>query len=245
MPDTFSIILIELILLAAALTRSTLGFGDALVAMPLLAFVVPVRMAAPLVALLSTLNAAIILWREWNEFSLRAALPLILVALAGIPLGAWLLREGDERIVKALLAGVILGFSTWSLRNPSLPELKSRWWILPFGVSAGFLGGAYNTAGPPLVMYAALQRWESEQFRLTLQGYFLPAGLVILLFHANGDLLTCEVLNLFVMSIPLIAVAAVIGRRLSKKIPKQQFVRVVHYFLLMIAVVLLLRAAFG
>ncbi len=184
--------------------------------MPLLAFVVPVRMAAPLVALLSTLNAAIILWREWNEFSLRAALPLILVALAGIPLGAWLLREGDERIVKALLAGVILGFSTWSLRNPSLPELKSRWWILPFGVSAGFLGGAYNTAGPP-----------------------------ILLFHANGDLLTCEVLNLFVMSIPLIAVAAVIGRRLSKKIPKQQFVRVVHYFLLMIAVVLLLRAAFG
>jgi len=31
--------------------------------------------------------------------------------------------------------------------------------------------------GPPLVVYGTLRRWPPDQFRATLQSYFLPASL--------------------------------------------------------------------
>ena len=48
----------------ATLVRSTFGFGEALVAVPLLALVIPVRIAVPLAILLSVTVAALILLQE-------------------------------------------------------------------------------------------------------------------------------------------------------------------------------------
>ncbi|MCA9117288.1 MAG: hypothetical protein KDA79_19595, partial [Planctomycetaceae bacterium] len=56
-----------LVLFTAALVRSTFGFGDALVAMPLLALFMPLETAAPLVALISLLIAGSVLQRDWRH----------------------------------------------------------------------------------------------------------------------------------------------------------------------------------
>ena len=51
---------ILLVLLVATLIRSVFGFGEALVAVPLLALRLPVRVAAPLAVLVSITIAAVI-----------------------------------------------------------------------------------------------------------------------------------------------------------------------------------------
>ena len=45
-----------------------------------------------------------------------------------------------------------------------------------FGFFAGILGGAYNTNGPPVVIYGSLRKWSPATFRATLQGYFFMAA---------------------------------------------------------------------
>jgi uncharacterized membrane protein YfcA len=241
-PDPTSLILIGVILFLATFARTTLGFGDALIAMPLLALVVEMKLASPVVALASALNAFLILARDWKSLEIRQARGLILIALCGIPLGAWLLQEGDDRLLKAILGTVVLGFGIWSLRNPAMPQLKSPWWNFPFGLSAGILGGAYNTAGPPLVIYAALKRWPPDVFRVILQAYFLPAGLLIVALHGYHGRITGDVLKTFALTLPSLAVAFIVGRRFADRIPEDRFRKIVYVALLFLGGLLIYSA---
>lgn len=242
-PEPTALILIGVILFLASFSRAALGFGDALIAMPLLALVVPIKdLAGPLVALASALNAFLILVRDWRSLEFRQAAGVIGLALVGIPLGVWLLQKGDDRILKGVLGTVVLGFAVWSLRNPALPELKSRGWEVPFGLSAGLLGGAYNTAGPPLVIYAALKRWPPEVFRVILQTYFLPAGLLIVALHGYHGRMTQDVLKVFAMILPAIAVGFFTGRRLADRIPEERFRKIVYIVLLGLGTLLIFSA---
>src|SRR5690349_18566794 len=99
------------VIFLATLIRSSFGFGEALVAVPLLALLVPVKLAAPLAVLCSITVAGVVVAQDWHHIHLRSAGRLILPTLFGIPLGVWLLKAVAEAAVKASLAGVIIAFS--------------------------------------------------------------------------------------------------------------------------------------
>src|SRR5690606_15459022 len=107
---------------AATLIRSAFGFGEALVAVPLLALVIPVEVAAPLAVLLSITIAGVVVVQDWRQIHFRSAAWLVGWTMAGIPLGLWLLLAADEPVVKALLAVVIVTFAIYSLlrRRPAV-----------------------------------------------------------------------------------------------------------------------------
>ena len=75
----------------ATLIRSVFGFGEALVAVPLLALRLPVNVAAPLAVLVSITVAAVIIAQDWRKIHLRSTGWLVLPTLFGIPLGLLLL----------------------------------------------------------------------------------------------------------------------------------------------------------
>ena len=56
-----------LVVFFATLVRSTFGFGEGLIAVPLLALIVPVNVAAPLVVLLSITVAAVVVGQDWRR----------------------------------------------------------------------------------------------------------------------------------------------------------------------------------
>lgn len=237
-PHTLSVMAI---LFVAVLTRSTFGFGEALVAMPLLALVLPVEVAAPLVAFISTTTSAAVLAQDWRSVHVRAAGRLLAASLVGIPLGLLLLTQTDERIVKAALALVIVGFSGFCLlgRRPLTLHGDGLAWV--FGLCAGVLGGAYNTHGPPLVIYGTLRQWSAEEFRATLQGYALPAGLLVLIAHGLSGLWVSAVFWHFLISLPLVLVAVWLGREINRRWAAQRFLRAAHVLLVLLGVVLLVQ----
>lgn len=61
------------VLVFATFVRSTLGFGEALIAVPLLALVVPIQEAVPIAVLISITVAAIVLIQDWRHVHLRSA----------------------------------------------------------------------------------------------------------------------------------------------------------------------------
>src|SRR3954462_14491206 len=100
-------ILITGVLFLATLVRSTLGFGEALVAVPLLALIVPVEVAAPVAVLVSITVAFIVVVQDWRKIHVRSAGWLLLPTMLGIPLGLMILRTVSELVVKGVLAAVI------------------------------------------------------------------------------------------------------------------------------------------
>jgi hypothetical protein len=231
------------ILFISTFTRSALGFGDALIAMPLLAMAVGIRTAAPLVALIATTIALIILWRNWRVVDLQATWRIILASFLGIPLGLLLLKGISEQLMQAFLGVLIVVFSLYNYVKPRL-EIRQEHMGLAymFGFLAGVLGGAYNTVGPPIVVYGHLRRWPPERFRVTLQSCFLPACVLIVIGHGIAGLLTLRVLALYGISLPLVLIAIFLGAKLNASLTPEHFTRYVNFALFLIGVALCIQS---
>lgn len=235
-------LVVAAVLFVATLVRATFGFGEALVAVPLLALVLPVEVAAPVAALVSVTVAAVVIAEDWRAVHVRSASRLVLATLAGIPFGLVVLVRVAEPLVKAGLAVIILAFALHALGRGVRRALDDDRWSWPFGFIAGVLGGAYGMNGPPLALYGALRGWSPRQFRATLQGYFLPASLVGVAGYALTGLWTRAVTRYFVVSLPAVAAALVLGRVLHRRLDGPRFLRAVYVALAVIGVVLLAQA---
>jgi len=240
-----STILVISIVSVATLLRSTFGFADAMFAMPLLAVIIGLKTATPLMAIVAMTISTTILLKNWRDVQIKSAWRLFVSSLAGIPLGLWFLKGTYDTPLKLFLAVVIIGFSTYSLIKPRLTAIKSGKPAYLFGFFAGVLGGAYNTNGPPVVIYGALRKWAPATFRATLQGYFFMAGIFICLGHGLAGFWTHTVLNFYLFSLPLIFVFIFIGGRLNRAIPQGKFDRIIHSLLIVIGVFLLMQTIQG
>ena len=234
----FPLFIVLTIIFIGALTRATLGFGDALVAMPLLALVISMQIATPLVAFLGIVIATTMLILNWQKVDLQAAWRLIVSSLAGIPLGLFFLKNVPEVYVKSLLGVILILFGLYNLVKPDLPVVKSKLLAFFMGFLGGVLGGAYNTNGPPVIIYGSISKWPPDRFRATLQSYFMPTALFIFIGHGLSGLWSNAVLKLFLYSFPLILLAILIGTILSKRITKGTFDRFIYAALIIMGILM-------
>ena len=218
--------------------RAMLGFGDALIAMPLLVLAVGLQTAAPLVALVALVTSLSILVQTWRDVHRSDAWRLILSSLAGIPFGLLLLKAAPEPLVKAALGVLLVGFGLYKLLQPRMPAVAWRPLVYLSGFVAGVLGGAYNTNGPPVVVYGALRGWSPERFRGTLQLYFLTTGMMVAAGHGLAGLWTREVWRLFAIALPAVALGLFLGGRVSGRIPAELFNKLVYAFLIVAGLLL-------
>jgi uncharacterized membrane protein YfcA len=236
-----------LIIFVATLIRSAFGFGEALVAVPLLAFSIPLEVDAPLAVLVSITVAAIVVVQDWKHIHLRSSGWLVLSTLFGIPLGLLLLTSSHQRMVKAALGAIIIAFSVYSLIGRTPLELKrdSRGWLLACGFFAGIMGGAYGMNGPPLVIYGAMRRWSAQHFRATLQGYFLPASLVGMAGYWLAGLWTPAVTHYYLLSLPVTLLGVFLGRVINRRLHGEAFLKYIYLGLIGIGTLLLVQASTG
>jgi len=232
------------VVFVATLIRSTFGFGEALIAVPMLAFILPVKVATPFAVLLSITIAGVVVVQDWRKIHVRSAGWMLAPGFVGIPLGIALLTSVHRNLVKAALALVIVAFAVYSLVGKRPPELHSdsRIWLLSCGFFAGLLGGAYGMNGPPLVIYGAMRRWSPQHFRATLQGYFLPASIVAMAGYWLAGLWTPAVTHYYLISLPVAIPAIFLGRAVNHRLRGDAFLTYVYVGLVCIGVLLLVRA---
>jgi len=230
------------IIFIATLFRSAFGFGESLIAVPLLALLMPLNVAVPLSVLVSVTIAFIVVVQDWRKIHLGSATGLIGFTLMGIPIGLLLLEKTDERIVKALLGILISLFAVYLLSGKKLRELKkdSIAWLFGCGLLAGVLGGAYGLNGPPLVIYGAKRQWSAQHFRATLQGYFVIASLVGIVGYWLTGLLVPVVAYYYLWSLPAIVPAVFIGRFINHRLHGEQFFKYIYIILLGIGLFLVI-----
>jgi uncharacterized membrane protein YfcA len=233
------LVLTSSVIFLAALIKATLGFGESLLAMPLLTLMLGLSTATPLVGLVATTLTLLMLGSSWRKIDLRATWRLLGAAALGIPIGVLLVRWAPAALVTRLLGIMLIGFGLFSLFRPALITLAHPAWSYVFGFLAGVLGSAYNTAGPPMVLYSATQSWPPERFRATMQSVFLPISLLVLISHALAGLWSPWVFELFALSLPLLLLALWLGEQLSQHISEHRFDRLVYGALLVLGLLLL------
>ena len=226
----------------ATLVRSTFGFGESLVAVPLFSVVIPIETAVPLSVLISVLVALVVVIQDYKQIHLYSAKWLILFSALGIPIGIVILIYGNEFLIKIALGILIILYSLYAMlgKNKFHLEKDSRLWLFICGFLSGILGGAYGVNGPPLVVYGNMRKWTAKDFRATLQGYFLPASFIGIMGYVFKGLITVEVLKYFKGSLQRAVFPAIfLGRFLNHRFKDGSFFRYAYAGLLGIGVFLI------
>lgn len=239
-----TIILILLISFFASLMRSTFGFGESLIAVPLFLLFLPLEVAVPLSVMLSIVIALVIVIQDHSKIHFQSAKWLVLYALPGIPLGLLILIYCNETFVKIALGLLIILYSLYSLFNKKTKtgiQQNNKFWLFICGFLSGIFGGAYGLNGPPLVVYGNLSNWTAKHFRATLQAYFLPASLIGAIGYYAKGLITTEVNHYFLLSLTTAIPAIFLGRYLNHKLNDHSFFKYVYWSLIGIGLILVLN----
>ena len=222
-----SFTLIAAILFLSAFTQGLSGFGVALVSMALLPSLIGIQASIALVALVAFVVDLGVLLRYWRSLQFKIMLPLILASFVGVPLGIFLLRRLDEAITLPLLGIIIAGYALYALSGLKLPALKARGWAYGAGFLGGLFGGAYNTPGPPIIVYASCQEWEPDTFKGNLQTFFIQNSIIVLLGHFLSGSFTPEIWSLFWRGLPWLVVGILAGLSTDRWINPEVFRKIV------------------
>lgn len=238
---TFTLIYILLISFIASLIRSTLGFGESLIAVPLYLLFLPIEIAVPLSVMMSIVIALVIVIQDHKKIHFESAKWLIIYAIPGIPLGIVILIYGNETIIKIVLGIFIILYATYSLfiKDGKILKYDNKSSLFICGFLSGVFGGAYGLNGPPLVVYGNLKQWSAKHFRATLQAYFLPVSLISVIGYYAKGLITTEVNTYFAISLTTTIPAVFLGRYLNHQLKNGSFFKYVYIGLVIIGVILM------
>jgi len=231
---------IVLIVFVAAVLQSLAGFGFALILMPLVTLVIDLKTAAPLIALAGLTVYTVNLIRFHRAVNLKELARLGAASVVGIAVGIWVLARVDELAITRAMGGILIAYAAYALLRPAADRRPAQWWAYPAGFLAGCLGGAYNTPGPPVVVYGSLRQWPKDEYRAVLQTLFFINGMLIASSHLLAGHMVAQVWTLYAWAAPALLVGLWTGARLDRTVGQERFRTLVTAMILVLGVSLLL-----
>jgi uncharacterized membrane protein YfcA len=238
-----TIILIVAVVFSAAFLQSLSGFGFAIIIMPLLTLALGLQTAAPLVALAGLTVYAINFFRYCRAINLGEVLRLGIASALGVPVGLWVLSNAEEVLVKQILGVMLIAYAIFALTRPIASWVPSRLWVYPTGFLAGCLGGAYNTPGPPAILYGSLRQWPKDEFRAVLQALFFANATLVVAAHLIARHVTAEVITFYFYAVPALISGILVGSRVDQKVDRERFRRIVTLMIVALGLSLIFTAA--
>lgn len=222
-----------LILFLAYFIRGISGFGSGLIAVPLLALILPLRFVVPLVLILDFSAALAMSGHDrdrvrWDE--IRTLLP---AASIGVVLGATLLLHLPKAPLLSTLGLFVLAFGIRSVLNVHGSQPIGRGWAIPAGLTGGLIGALFGTGGPPYVVYLTHRIADKSQLRATLSGLFmLDGGLRATVFLVTGILLQDRLLPALLGAAPVMAIGLALGHRAHLGLSQRQMLVLIGLLLI-------------
>ena len=132
-----SLLAAQAIILFAFFFRSFSGFGGALLSIPLLALLFPLKFIVPVESFLEVALSVLLVPGAVRRVDRVNLLRLLSGAIPGSLVGVFLLASWANRPMEIILGVAVIGVGLFFLRNtPSRAVVSSRW-----GLAAGFAGG--------------------------------------------------------------------------------------------------------
>lgn len=249
-------LLIPLLAAAALFTgqvvKGITGFGAALVSVLLLNWLMPPAEAIFLTACIDILGGGLLLVQVRREVKWTLVLALFLPLVLGQVLGTELLVRLPVTVLKVLV-GAFIGWMglRWVLRPirpgvgelPGLPSEPKR--LLAQATLAGSLGGVcgglMGASGPPVILF--MKRYFNDAFvRTTLIATFFLGACTLVGLLTLRQATPAAVFSVLPWVVPAAVVGNLLGSRLSGRLPRAGFARLVGALLMLSGTGLILRA---
>ncbi len=237
------------VMVFAGVVHGAIGLGFPMVATPLIAIFLDVRLAI-LLTLLPTVSVNVLtIWGGTDQReSLREYAPMFGAVLCGSIVGAWMLATMDPSPFRLALA-VLIVLYLWT----AITGYRATRWIEPgkitvvvgFGLVAGVSGGITNVMVAILVIYFMSLEMPRSKMVPIFNTCFLIGKLSQMGVLALAGLVTFSLLG---QTAPL-AVAAVAGllggKRLGAMISVDFYRKVLHILLFVLAIILLAQFTYS
>lgn len=240
--ETFAIA--ALIVCGAYVVFGLTGFGSTVISVPLLALMLPLKFAVPLMMLLDL--AATVAFgarvRKGIRFDELAWLtPFILV---GMLLGLTLLIKVAEASLLLGLGVFVLAYAAYGFMRRGTALALGRIWVVPFGLIGGALSALFGTGGVLFAIYVAGRISNKDEMRATNASTIMLSALVrVVLFGLSGLLMQEHLLVFALGLVPAVLAGLYFGSRLHAVLPAASVIRAVYSVLVVAGVTLLVRGA--
>ncbi|MBV9585541.1 MAG: sulfite exporter TauE/SafE family protein [Alphaproteobacteria bacterium] len=234
------------VLTCAFAVRSAAGFGAVLIAMTMLAFVLPVSTAVSITTALTAITSIHHLSRDWHRVAWRHFTIMALYSAVGIGLGFYLINLLNERALRQSLGMFLIVYAlyAWVTAGAS-PVLPARWrgaLAASTGISGGLLGTLFGAGvGPIYVVYFNTLRMEREIFRVTMSTVVLLGGAARIAGYARMGFYETSSVVLIVIGLPLVVIGSWLGDRVIRRLNPRIFGQLVGGLILLSGIALLVK----
>lgn len=218
------------------------GFGTALIASPFLAQFLPLSQIVPLLALLDFVAATTNVLRDGRRADMPELKRLVPLMIAGSAIGASILLMTRPEFLLLLLGGFVVVYSLYSLSGIKPQSRFSPVLSVPFGLVGGIFSALFGSGGFLYAIYLAGRIESKDSIRITQSTLIGLSTLTrVLIFLAAGVYMHKELLLLAAVLLPAMFIGTWIGRHITLRLSREQFLKVLNFVILASGVALLIR----
>lgn len=233
------------VIFCAYIGRGVAGFGAGLIATPLVALMLPMRVVVPLNAVLVFVLFLFLTVRDRHEVVWRELKLLIPPTLAGVAAGLLLFKSLDNRGLLLLLGAFLILYASYVLLVHvfGLPQVRcSEKWSFPAGALGSFIDTLFGGGGGTIVViYAHARGLTKMPFRATVAMLWFIEMVARLSGYTAVGFYTSDVLVLAAAMLPFVALGTWVGERIGNRVSQQTFSRILAVMLLLSGINLLVR----
>lgn len=228
---------VALALGVSAFIQALTGFGFAIVSVGVLSQLEWIAHSSifndlqPVAAVLGGVVGWSLVLPEINKVNWRELAPLLIASTIATPIGAVLFESIDPSLALRGLGALIFGFVVYSLTGVKVPRiLGGKPGALFLGAVAGAFGGAFDIAGPPLVVHAQAAEWapENGDFKRNILAVVSVNSLLVVGWDIiSGRAADYYVLDFVLYSLPLVMVGIAAGKWLGNRLDAAAFKNIV------------------
>jgi uncharacterized membrane protein YfcA len=225
------------------------GFGGAvaMVAVPIMALVMPPTQAAAILLPILVVMDIVVVKTYWGMFDGRAIRLLMPPAMLGILAGYLLAEAMNEHYMRVLIGGLSLAFGLQNLLGLS-GRASSEHHVVSaaaYGSLAGFTSFSIHAGGPPLTMYLMPKKLSPLLFAGTAGIFFAVVNAVKLVPYYFLGQFSSENLVYSLILVPLAPLGVKLGHYLVLRSEPGFYYRVISFFLAAVGLKLLYDGAAG
>lgn len=209
------------------------GFGTALVAGPVLIHFMPLSRIVPLLVLLDFVAAFGNLLPSRRDVVRGELLRLLPFMAVGCTLGVVFLLRLKSDVLLLLMGLFVTAYAVYGLAVKVRPASLSGAWAVPMGTVGGLFGALFGSGGFLYAIYLSARLEAKEQVRATQVALISCSTVVRLsLFLIAGVYADASLLLLAACLLPVMFVGTWLGRRLTLRLSREAFVRLVTWLVL-------------
>ncbi|WP_194436736.1 sulfite exporter TauE/SafE family protein [Vibrio fluminensis] len=214
---TSEALLAALLIFVGSFVQTSIGFGLAIVAAPLLFFVSPIYVPSPIVMValfISILNA----YKYRNNVEIGGLKMALIGRVPGSIAGGLLLVLVSGDVLALWLGFLVLLAVVVSLLPFRVEPTPTRMGIA--GFFSGFFGTSSAIGGPPMALL--LQHQEANQLRGNLSAFFVFSSMISLAVQAPAGFLTLHHIWITIPLIPAGWLGYQLARKTTDSLPKEK-----------------------